>query len=338
MSTPPPVLRRADGSPFSSLLTRVGLVFGFFCIAVLGHWLEREGLKDNLDNHVSFTDVIYFTAITVTTVGYGDIVPVSNTARMFDTFVVTPIRLFIWLVFIGTAYSFLLRDRMDRWTGRRLRRMLKDHVIVCGFGPSGREAVDELMGRGIPAERIVVIDERAGNIALAAPLELVTLNGDPTRNVVLQEAEVARAKSVIVAPGRDDTAVLIVLTVRRLAPHVRISVEILEHDNEPLAKGAGADTVVNPVAFGGQLLAMSTEGMRARDYIADLVTGEGRVHLRERPVLPSEIGHPLSAVTTGRALRIYRGERIIGFWEADAAELREGDVLIEVVPCGEESA
>lgn len=332
MSLQPPVLRRADTAPFGSLLARLGLVLGFMGIALAGHWFGRDGLKDNIDGHISFIDAVYFTAITVTTVGYGDIVPVSDGARLFDTFVVTPLRLFVWLVFIGTAYSFLLKDRMDRWTGKRLRRMLKDHVIVCGFGPSGREAVDELLERGVAAERIVIIDERAANIALAAPMGLITLAGDPTRNAVLEQAEVARARSVIVAPGRDDTAVLVVLTVRRLAPDVHVSVEITEHDNEPLAKGAGADTVVNPVAFGGQLLAMSTEGMRAREYIADLVTGDGRVHLRERPASPSEIGHPLAAVTTGRALRIHRGDRIIGFWEPEAGELREGDVLIEVVP------
>ena len=89
-------LQRPDAlGPGASLALRALLVFALIGIALAGHWFDREGLRDNVDNQVSFIDVVYFTTITVATVGYGDIVPVTDQARMFDTFVVTPIRLFI---------------------------------------------------------------------------------------------------------------------------------------------------------------------------------------------------------------------------------------------------
>ena len=98
-------------------------------IALSGHWFGRDGLRDNADGAVSFTDIVYFTAMTVTTVGFGDILPVSTGARMFDTFVVTPIRIFVFLIFLGTACSFMQRRRggADRADGSpfgtaRLRR------------------------------------------------------------------------------------------------------------------------------------------------------------------------------------------------------------------------
>jgi voltage-gated potassium channel len=63
--------------------------------------MERHGLKDNLDGHVSFVDVIYFTMISATTTGYGDIVPVTENTRLFDALVVTPIRIFFLLILLA---------------------------------------------------------------------------------------------------------------------------------------------------------------------------------------------------------------------------------------------
>ena len=93
-----------------TLLARIAAALALVGIALAGHWFDRDGLRDNVDGVVSFLDVVYLTMITVTTVGYGDIVPVTDRARMFDTFVVTPVRVFVWLIFLGSAYSFLLRN------------------------------------------------------------------------------------------------------------------------------------------------------------------------------------------------------------------------------------
>jgi voltage-gated potassium channel len=137
---------------------RAALVIGLLAFAIAVHWFEREGLKDAHDGHISFADVVYFTMISITTTGYGDIVPVATHTRMFDALVVTPIRIFFVLIFIGTAYTFVFRRSWDRWRMARLQRTLCNHVIVAGFGTSGSEAVDELIARGTPAEEIVVID------------------------------------------------------------------------------------------------------------------------------------------------------------------------------------
>ena len=87
-------LRRRGRLPvWAQLGWRAALVLGLLAFAILVHWLERDGLKDHHDGHVSFLDVVYFTMISITTTGYGDIVPVATHTRMFDALVVTPIRI-----------------------------------------------------------------------------------------------------------------------------------------------------------------------------------------------------------------------------------------------------
>lgn len=329
--------RQTPGAPWRSLAFRIALVLALLGIAVLGHWLERDGLHDNLDGHISFSDVLYFTMITVATVGYGDIAPVSDGARLFDAFVVTPIRLFVWLIFIGTAYDFLLKGILESWKMRRIQRDLHNHIIVAGHGESGSEAVAELLRRGSAPETILVIEPLEAPRTAAASLGLNVMDADATRNATLEAARLDRARALIVAAGRDDTSILITLTARGLAPHVPIRTVIKNRDNEPLARTAGADTVINPASFAGLLLAGACHGPHIADYLADLAATDGRVSLSERNVRPDELGQPLSAITTGLGVRIYRAGQPIGFWEPGARTLLAGDQIVEIVPSDEAS-
>jgi voltage-gated potassium channel len=336
MATPRPDevnLRRRSRLPVGAQIAwRVGLVLGLLLLAIGVHWLERAGLKDTHDGHVSFLDVIYFTMISITTTGYGDIVPVTNQARMFDAFVVTPIRLFFVLIFIGTAYTFVLRRTWDRWRMENLRRNLGNHVIVAGFGTSGAEAVDELIARGTPSGCIVVVDATAEPLERAASLGCLTAVADATRDKSLQAVNVDQARALIVSAGRDDTSILITLTARHLAPAMPISVVIRNEDNELLARQAGATTVINPISFAGLLLAGSTQGEHLADYIADLASTSGTVQLAEREIGDDEAGKPLSAISRGLGVRVYRNGRPYGFWESEAAALLPGDRIVEIVP------
>ena len=326
-------LRRKSQLPvWVQIAWRAALVIGLLLLAILVHWFERDGLKDSYDGSVSFLDVAYFTMISITTTGYGDIVPVSNQARMFDAFVVTPILVFFVLIFIGTAYTFVFRRTWDKWRMARIQESLCGHIVVAGFGTSGAEAVDELVALGTRAQDIVVIDPGAEALERAQSLGCAIVEADATRDKTLQAVRIGEAKALIVSAGRDDTSILITLTARHLAPRLNISVAVRNEDNELLARQAGASTVINPVSFAGLLLAGSTTGAHIADYIADLASSSGRVRLAERVARDDECGKPLSAVATGLGVRIYRDGRPYGFWEPEAQSLRPGDCVVEILP------
>jgi voltage-gated potassium channel len=325
-------LRRASQTPvWAQIAWRVVAVFALLGLAVSVHWFDRTGLRDNYDGAVSFLDVIYFTMISITTTGYGDIAPVSERARLFDALVVTPIRVFVVLLFIGTTYQFVLRRTWDRWLMARIQRNLESHVIVAGFGKTGAEAVAELIARGEQPERIVVVDCDAANIAAAEALGCTVLQGDATRDTVLQDVRVASARTMIAAAGRDDTSILITLTARHLAPKLPISIIVKAEDNELPARAAGATSVINPVSFAGLLLAGTCRGTHIAEYMIDLASIGGPVSLSERPVQPAEVGRPLSAIASGLGLRIYRRDRFFSFAAPEAASLEPGDLIVEIV-------
>lgn len=326
-------LKRKSALPvWAQIGWRVALVLGLLVFAVAVHWIERDGLRDNYDNHVSFTDVIYFTMISITTTGYGDVVPIADDTRMFDALVVTPIRIFFVLIFIGTAYNFVFRRTLERWHMARVQRTLSGHIVVAGFGTSGSEAVDELLARGAKASEIVVIDCDPDALERAESLGCAILAADATRDRTLKDVHIDRAKAMVISAGSDDTSILMVLTARHLAPHIPISVAVRNEDNELLARQAGATTVINPVSFAGLLLAGSTDGAHISDYIADLASSSGRVQLNERPVTPEECGKPLSAIVKGLGVRVYRDGKPYGFWEPEAQSLVPGDHIIEILP------
>ncbi|MDE0880572.1 MAG: potassium channel family protein [Sphingomonas bacterium] len=323
--------RRSGIGVWQSLGFRALLVAGLLGIALLGHWLDREGLRDNADGSISFLDIVYFTTVTVTTVGYGDIVPVTSTARMFDTFVVTPIRLFVWLIFLGSAYTFVLRHSWQKIRTKIIGRALDDHYIICGYGAGGSAATEELLREGIDPTRILVIDKDAERVTLARSIGVTVLEGDATHDETLETGFVARAHSVLVSMGRDDTAALVVLSARRLNPDVPISVSIRAAENEDLLRQAGARSVINPVSLGGHLLARSSQSVHAVDCLRDLASADGRVVIVERAAKADEVGVALRAITSGLGLRLIRDGDVIGVLDQGEPVIRDGDTIVEIV-------
>lgn len=330
------VLRLPEQSPAPGLLRRLALILLLIALATLILWVTRDGLIDNTHKGkpLTFMDVLYFAIVSLTTVGYGDIVPVTPLARFINAILLTPVRVFLWAVFLGTAYELTLQRYRERVQMNKLKEKLHHHTIICGFGVKGRTIVSELMAHGTRAEQIIVIEPNEDALAQATKLGLVALKGDASSEEILRAAGIEDAAQVMIALDFDDMCVLICLTARHLNPNVKLVASVREQENIKLLKAAGADTIVSPSITGGRLMSAAVSSPAVTDFIQDLLSyGEG-IDAIEEPVTPNQIGQLASEITPESGhlvLGVARKGKRWPFPTLGKLQLQAGDVIIYLV-------
>jgi voltage-gated potassium channel len=316
-------------NPAVSIARRVGIAVGI----VLVNWLlvvvERDGYRDAYDGELSIVDALYYTTVTLSTTGYGDITPVTPAARLSNALLVTPMRFLFVLVLVGTTIQVLTERSKEQFHIARWRSRVKDHVIVCGYGTKGRSAVRALLQRGLTPDRIVVIDVDPLAVADAAAAGHVTVQGSSATDAVLEQALIDRASSVIVALNRDDAAVLTTLTIRQHAPSVPVVASVREEENADLVRQSGADTVITSSAAAGRLLGLATDSPQAVDVLEDLLARGRGLDLVQRHVRDEEVGGDLQGVGAP-VIAVVRAGRTLAYDEPGVEPLRPGDRLIVV--------
>ncbi len=316
--------QRLPGLP--SLLVRIGIVFALLAVSTLIVYFEGGLVDAQTGEHPHFLDCIYFVLITITTVGYGDIVPVETFSRLVDALVLTPIRFIILMIFLGTAYQLTIKRFQEDYRMKRAVKKLKEHIIVCGYGATGQSAVAELLLHGTPPEQIVVVDVDERTLGVASALNIVAIQGDATREDTLNSIAIQRAEHVLVCIGRDDTAVLVVLTAQALNPDCRITATCRQQENAKHLQRSGAHSIISPSATGGTLMAAATRQAHLVETMLDILSVGGALQLGERAVQPDETGKKPSALEGITVLRVYRGNHVLDPARLD--KLAQDDILV----------
>ncbi|NMH82563.1 potassium channel family protein [Pseudonocardia xinjiangensis] len=317
-------------SPVVALLRRLAVAFGSLAAAALVVYFGGNGYVDNNSNTpISLGDAFYYATVSLSTTGYGDIVPVTPQARLLTTVVITPLRLLFLIVLVGTTVELLTERsrqavRIERWRSR-----VRNHTVVVGYGTKGRAAVETLLGDGAQPTDIVVVDTDRTRLDAASALGLVTVTGNATRSSVLRIAGLQQATAIIVATNRDDTAVLVTLTARELAPDVRIVAAVRESENVHLLRQSGANSVIVSAETAGRLLGMATTTPSVVDVVEDLLTPDAGFAISERPVEESEVGgspRHLPDIVLG----VVRGDHLHRVDASAVDALERGDRLLYV--------
>ena len=317
-----------EGSPLGKIGARVALAIGLVVLVALLTYIGRDGYVDPEDDSVSLLDAFYYSTVSITTTGYGDVRPVTDGTRLVTTLVVTPARILFLILLVGTTLEVLADRTRTAYRLARWRRTLKDHTIVCGFGTKGRSAAAILVAHGSDPESIVVIDERHDARLAATAAGHATVIGSATEQSVLREAGIEDVRRVIVAVDRDDAAVLVTLTARELAPNADIVAAAREDENVHLLKQSGADSVISSSAAAGRLLGTATETPEIATVLEDLLDiGEGLDIVQHR-VGPGDVGPMTGREGWGPVVAVVRGGELIHFDDPRAAELGEGDRVI----------
>ena len=158
------------------------------------------------------------------------------------------------IILVGTTLEVLTERTREEWRLNRWRSNLREHTVVVGFGTKGRSAIQTLCATGLKKEQIVVVDPSAKVIEAANADGFAGVVGDATRSDVLLRAEVQKARQIVIATQRDDTAVLVTLTARQLNRGAKIVAAVREEENAPLLRQSGADAVITSASAAGRLL------------------------------------------------------------------------------------
>src|SRR5665811_2259178 len=157
-----------EAGPLRKILVRLAIALALVAVAAGVGDAGRDGYIDPEGGGMSVLDAFYYSTVSITTTGYGDIIPASDEARLITTVVVTPARVLFLILLVGTTLEILAERSREAYRLRRWRKRLKDHTIVCGYGVKGRAAMRTLLGKGIGPEQIVAIEQGAAGRARPA--------------------------------------------------------------------------------------------------------------------------------------------------------------------------
>lgn len=209
-----------------------------------------------IDGYPPF-DAFYMTLTTMTTVGYGEIHPLSHAGRIFNSFLIV---FGVTTIFIAigamtqTIIELEFGEAIGRRRNKRMIDKLKDHYIICGYGRVGRGAATELRHAGVPFVVVDISPERVERAMLAGMLAVAA---DSTHDETLRLVGVERARGLVAALATDADNLFVLLSAKGLNPGIYVSARAAEEGAEAKMRRAGADAVFAPYAITGHRLAQS---------------------------------------------------------------------------------
>ncbi|MGW7605977.1 potassium channel family protein [Streptomyces sp. NPDC054766] len=315
--------------PIRQVAKRLAMALLVLVVTALIVWFDRDGYNDSSDGSVDLLDAFYYATVTLSTTGYGDVTPTSDVARLINILVITPLRVLFLIILVGTTLEVLTERTREEWRLNRWRTALMNHTVVVGFGTKGRSAVETVCATGLKKEQVVVVDPSPGVVDAATADGYAGVIGDATRSDVLMRAEVHRARQIIIATQRDDTAVLVTLTARQLNRGAKIVAAVREEENAPLLRQSGADAVITSASAAGRLLGLSVLSPAAGMVMEDLIHQGSGLDIVERPVTKAEVGQGVRE-TADLVVSVVRGHRVLGYDDPDVGTLQLTDRLITI--------
>lgn len=248
------------------------LIFGALIVGIAGFMLI-EGYN--------FTEAFYTTIIILSTVGLGVVHQLSDAGRWFVSgLIVVSIGIFAYGISMLTTY--IMEGELQRYLKyRKVLKMidkLNNHVIVCGYGRNGKQACEQLRSHN---QQFVVIESGEKAIAeLREQEEFLFIEGDATKDEILLESGIKKAKALIATLPNDAANVFVVLTARELQPNLKIISRASEDSSEGKLKRAGANNVIMPDKIGGTHMATLVTRPDVLEFI-DHITGKINIRLEE---------------------------------------------------------
>jgi voltage-gated potassium channel len=282
---------RTANSPTQRLIVGIGALSGLLIVGTTGFVLLEE---------LSLVDSLFMTVITISTVGFGEVRPLSPAGRLFT----------IGLIMGGAgiaAYSlsiaadfFFSGAWRAQWEHRRRSLMLSklnQHVIICGYGRVGRHVAEELIAEKLP---FVVIESNAEKVAHLQEAGKLALHGNAANENVLKEAGIERARGLVAAVNSDAENVFITLTARGMRDDLRIIARANYEESESKLMRAGASRVILPYRTSGRRMVT----LMVRPEVADFL--DEVAHASDLELLIDQVAIAPGSPIIGQSLRAIR--------------------------------
>src|ERR671912_2847536 len=253
----------------------------------------------------SFTDAVYMTVITLTTVGYREVRPLDTTGQLWTmALLITGVGTLFYaavssveLVVEGTIWGYFGRRRMEAAI-----RKLNGHYILCGYGRVGRQVAAEFALEDVP---FVVIEQEPETVEKCVEKGYLILLGEASDDDVLKEAGLRRARGLVATVDSDADNIFVVLSARKLNPELHIVARASSDESATKLEIAGADRTLSPYAVGGRRLASLATQPLVVDFLDIVTRGEKGLEFRLE-----EFGVPKDSFIAGHTIGELRiGER-----------------------------
>ncbi|KTG09223.1 potassium channel protein [Haloprofundus marisrubri] len=267
LALPVVLLNRRHFEESAELSTTQQAALAAIALAQLYGTVGTYALRDEFGTVDTVVDAFYFTLVTASTVGYGDVTPASQAGKLFAMSVLLT-GTASFAVALGTLLTPAIEARFARTLGRMTDTqlsLLEDHVLVLGYGELTEPILEELRDE---AEYLVVTRDSARAQELTERGDHV-LTADPSDDEPQKRARIEEARAVVAATNDDAQDALAILTARQLNPDVPIVAAATQRGNVQKLKRAGANTVISPAALGGHLLAASALGGQGIEDVAE---------------------------------------------------------------------
>ena len=258
--------RRRFTRPMSLSTTQIAALLALSATLAYGT-LGSYALREEFGEVETILDAFYYTVVTATTVGYGDVTPLSQQARLFGLSVVV-LGAASFAVALGSVLGPALEARFARALGTMTDTeydLLEDHILVLGYG----DLTEPLLEEFGDDEAFVIVTPDRERVSELREGGYEVLVGDPSDDDPLRDAGIEHATAAIVATNKDAEDAFTILTARELNPDIRIVAAATVRDNVEKLRRAGADTVLSPAAIGGRLLVRSARGERDVEKVAE---------------------------------------------------------------------
>jgi len=260
---------------YRKLILAIGLLVAVIIIGVFGYWL--------LEEEYNFVDAFYMTIITISTVGFREVHPLSDAGKVFTAaLIIGSFGIFAFSISSITTY-IISGDYRKQFIEKKMQKeinKLSGHTIVCGYGRVGQRAAKELLDHN---EKVLILEENEDIIlSLNGVKGLHSIKGDATEDENLIDAGIHRAKAILTTLPNDSENLYVVLTARELCKEIVIVSRATNPTSIKKLKIAGATNVILPDTVGGAHMASLVITPDINEFLDHItIQGEGDINLEE---------------------------------------------------------